>query len=63
MLVPQDQSKLGAGIPAVRGLLIPFFVALFKVEGGEVDVVSKREKEYPPRNTVNALLKCRGRQP
>lgn len=41
MLVPQNQTELYTSVPALRRLLVSIFVALFEVEGREVDVVSK----------------------
>ena len=43
MLVPHNQAELDTSVPTLRRLLISIFVALFEVEGREVDVVSKRK--------------------
>lgn len=43
MLVPHNQAELDTSVPTLRRLLISIFVALFEIEGREVDVVSKRK--------------------
>ena len=48
MLVPQNEGKLRASVPALNRLYASFLIALFEIEGGKVDVISVREEQYPP---------------
>ena len=48
MFVPQNQAELYTSVPTLRCLLVSIFVALFKIERREVDVVAKREQQNSP---------------
>ena len=48
MLVPQNQGKLCASVPALHRLHASFLIALLQIEGGKVDIIPVWEKQYPP---------------
>ena len=57
MLVPQNEGKLCASVPALHRLHASVLITLLEIEGGKVDVISVWEKQYPPNmsSTVSSF--------